>query len=163
MLQRIQSFFLFLVALSMLSMLFFPLWNKVDVDKSEIVTVTALVLMHEQVDPITDERTLVAETQMFYLAILAVIAAAVALYSISRYDDRLLQMKLGALNSLVMGAVLGAAIYNVYQVEKEMEVVRQGTYLFGFYAGIAALLFNMLSNRFIRRDDKLVKSADRMR
>jgi hypothetical protein len=39
----------------------------------------------------------------------------------------------------------------------------QGNYLMGFYLPVVALLFNLLSNRFIRKDEMLVKSADRIR
>jgi len=91
------------------------------------------------------------------------LAAAVAVYSIFRYDDRLLQMKLGALNSLLMGSMIGVIMYFVFHAEKIILPQVQGNYLFAFYLGISGLMFNLLANRFIRKDDKLVKSADRLR
>lgn len=163
MIQRVQSIFLFGVAACMIAMLFFPIWNKLDGEKSELVELTAFKFSHTKKDIETGEIAVLTEGQTFYIAILAIIAAGVALYSISRYDNRLLQMKLGALNSLFMGGVMGLIVYHVYQAERLIAPTQQGNYLFAFYLGVSALLFNLLSNRFIRRDEKLVRSADRIR
>lgn len=163
MIQRVQSVFLFLVAACMIAMLFFPIWNKVDNEKKEKVELTALKFSHTKLDIETEQIQVISEGQTFYIAVLAILAAGVAVYSISRYNNRLLQMKLGALNSLFMGGVMGLTVYHVYQAERLIAPMQQGNYLFAFYLGISALLFNLLSNRFIRRDEKLVRSADRIR
>lgn len=163
MIQRVQSIFLLLVAASMIGMLFFPIWNKVDDEIKEKVELTTFKYTHTKLDVETGEISVKAEGQTFYIAILAVMAALVAIYSITRYDNRLFQMKLGALNSLFMGGVMGLIVYHVYQAERVILPLQQGNYLFAFYLGVSALLFNLLSNRFIRRDEKLVRSADRIR
>lgn len=163
MIQRVQSIFLFLVAASMIGMLFFPIWNKLDGEKNELVELTAFKFSHTKKDIETGEIATVSEGQTFYIAILAIMAAGLALYSISKFNNRLLQMKLGALNSLFMGGVMGLIVYHVYQAEGLIAPTKQGNYLFAFYLGVSALLFNLLSNRFIRRDEKLVRSADRIR
>ncbi|MDW3212092.1 MAG: DUF4293 domain-containing protein [Reichenbachiella sp.] len=163
MIQRVQSIFLFGVAACMITMLFFPIWNKLDGEKNELVELTALKFSHTKKDIETGEIAIITEGQTFYIAILAILAAGVALYSIFKYDNRLLQMKLGALNSLFMGGAMGLIVYHVYQAERMVAPTQQGNYLFAFYLGVSALLFNLLSNRFIRRDEKLVRSADRIR
>jgi hypothetical protein len=164
MIQRIQSIFLFLVAASLVTMLFFPLWNKVDNEKNEIVTLSTFSFKHEKKDIDTGELVVISEGQVYYIAGVLLLAVAIALYSIFRFDNRLLQMKLGALNSLVMGlGVIGVSIYHIFQAEKVIAPQIQGNYLFAFYMGVAAMLFNLLSNRFIRKDEQLVKSADRIR
>ncbi|MEP1781866.1 DUF4293 domain-containing protein [Reichenbachiella sp.] len=163
MIQRVQSIFLLLVAASMIGMLFFPIWNKLDGEKSELVELSAFKFIHTKKDIDTSEIAVISEGQTFYIAALAILAAGIAIYSISRYDNRLMQMKLGALNSLFMGGAMGLIVYHVYQAERLIAPTQQGNYLFAFYLGVSALLFNLLSNRFIRRDEKLVRSADRMR
>ncbi|UXP32593.1 DUF4293 domain-containing protein [Reichenbachiella agarivorans] len=163
MIQRIQSVFLFLVAASLITLTFFPLWNKVDPAKSEMVKLTVMELTHTKVDIDTHEEQLIAQTPTFYIALVALIAAGIALYSISQYKNRLLQMKLGALNSLVMAGALGLSVYFIFQGEKMIAPEQQGNYLFGFYLFVSAMLFNTLANRFIRKDEQLVKSADRIR
>lgn len=163
MIQRIQSVLLLFSAICMIAMLFVTIWKKSDVDKNERITITAMAQMHDKVDIETGEVNVVSESVNYYVAILAVLAAGVAFYSISRYDNRLLQMKLGALNSLLMGGTLGAAVYLAIQAEKVIRPDIRGDYVEGFYLGVAALLLNAMANRFIRRDERLVRSADRIR
>ena len=147
----------------MLAILFRPVWTKTDVEKNETLTLTAIELIHEKTDIETGEVQTVNKDMIPYMAILAVLSAAVAFYSIFRYDNRLFQMKLGALNSLLMGGSLGVAVYFALQAENIIVPLLRGDYVDGFYLGVAALLLNSIANRFIRRDEKLVRSADRIR
>ncbi|MFY0628381.1 MAG: DUF4293 domain-containing protein [Reichenbachiella sp.] len=163
MLQRIQSVLLFFAALCMLAILYFPMWEKADVDKNEKVSLSSLALTHEKVDIETTEINMLAEQWTGYIAILAVLAAAVAFYSIFRYDNRLFQIKLGALNSLLMGGCIGTSVYFALQAESMIVPEVRGDYLTGFYLGVVALLLNSMANRFIRKDERLVRSADRIR
>lgn len=166
MIQRVQSIFLFLVGLCMLLVLFFPLWEKVSIEDQQVVTLTAFSLTHYAIDTTTPDTipTALSTRQTYYIAILAVLAALVAFYSIFQYHNRLTQMKLGALNSLLMAAVLGVSLYVVTSIgETMLRPDMQGTYKLGFFLPAFALIFNVLSNRFIRRDEKLVRSVDRIR
>jgi Na+-transporting NADH:ubiquinone oxidoreductase subunit NqrE len=106
---------------------------------------------------------LVSSKPTFYIAILVVASALVAFYSISRFKNRLLQIKLGALNSLLMAGVLGLTLWISRQGEEIFAQPQYGTYSLGLYLPIVAMICNILANRFIRRDENLVRSADRMR
>ena len=163
MIQRIQTIFLFLVAACMIVYLFFPLWQKVDGEVYEVVTINAFQLVYESYDPESAERSLISEKSTIAISILAIMAAGVALFSIFQYHDRLRQIKLGALNSLLMAGVVGSSFYFILKAEKMLGIGQQGQYLFGFYLGMVALLFNSLANRFIRKDEKLVRESDRIR
>lgn len=150
----------------MLMVLFFPLWEKVSIEDQQVVTLTALSLTLHTIDTTSQDSTpiIVSEMPTYYIAILSVLAALVAFYSIFQYNSRLTQMKLGALNSLLMAAVLGVSLFIVTSYGNEMlrpEI--EGTYKLGFFLPAFALIFNVLSNRFIRRDEKLVRSVDRIR
>ena len=73
-------------------------------------------------------------------------------------------MKLGLLNSLVMAALMGCAFYfSSYVGEDLIKTQEQGEYLSGFYLPAVGLLMNVLANRFIKRDEDLVRSMDRLR
>ncbi len=165
MIQRIQSIFLLLVAICMALMLGFDIWQKVSVADGEVVRLDAYYLTHFQMEEATDPTptNIVEQQAAWYIAILASLAAVVALYSIFRYDNRLLQIKLGALNSLLIGVSFVAAMYLQYKGEEMLVTGASGEHLTGFYLPVAALLFNMLANRFIRKDEALVRSADRFR
>lgn len=163
MIQRVQSIFLLLVAISMIVMNFFPLWEKVDMDKGEKATLGTYELKYERFNEQTSDIEVVSQSGTYYIALLSVIAAALAAYSIFRYDNRLTQIKLGALNSLIIGGTLGVTVYFIFDAETLLLPQQQGNYLPGFYFTAAALFFNALANRFIRRDERLVRSADRIR
>ncbi len=162
MIQRIQSVFLLLVIVSLICLLFFPLWEKVDFTASEVATMDAISLKFEQISD-GEERTLITEMKVYFILIPAFLACLVAGYSIFQYKNRLRQIQLGALNSFLIAATLGMMMYYILKAEKMLALQQQGNYLFGFYLPVAALLFNLLANRFIRRDESLVRSADRIR
>ncbi|RDV13783.1 DUF4293 family protein [Pontibacter diazotrophicus] len=166
MIQRIQTVFLFLLIVAMVSMLFLPLWSKTDAVTGETVVLTAWnlksVILNEEGDP-TGAGTL-PERGTIGIGLLAIAAAVIAAYEIFQYRSRLNQMKLGLLNTLVMAALLGTTFYYATYVGSEMvEADGNGSYHAGFYMPVFGLLFNALSNRFIKRDEDLVRSVDRLR
>lgn len=184
MIQRIQSIFLLLVALCMALMMAFDIWQKNDVSEGHVVELDSFYLTHYSMQGTEDaaeieteaaetgDAGVVAESQAanvvsqepaWYIAILAGIAAVVAFYSIFRYDNRLMQMKLAALNSLLIGGTLAACIFLVSEGQEMMPTGDEGVYRTGIYLPGAALLFNMLANRFIRKDENLVRSSERFR
>lgn len=162
MLQRIQSVFLFLVAVVMVTIMFLPLWSKVDQEVQEVVTLNAFEMVYSSYDD-NGELTPMATQQTFWISVLAIIAAAIALISIFQYKNRLRQMQLNTLNSLMMAGVLGTTYYYSTIGDKMLDPEMPGNFQAGFYIIAAALLFNSLGNRFIRKDEKLVRSADRIR
>lgn len=154
MIQRIQSIFLLILGLCMVLSVFVKSWQEVKPD--ERVTLDAFSLEH------VSKNTAVSTTPTFYIAILAIASALVAFYSISRFKNRLLQIKLGALNSLLMASVLLITGYFSREGD-ELIVGQKGDYGIGFFLPMAAMFCNLIANRFIRRDENLVRSADRMR
>ena len=160
MLQRVQTIFLTLVFIAMITAVLTPLWQKLDSQSAAGIQLTAIKITEYGN---FDEGEISSESWTVYIAVLALIAAGVAAYSVTRYDNRLTQIKLGALNSLLMGATLVLAVYFAFQGAKLYDIGDKGAYLPGFYAIFAGLVFNVLANRFIRRDEQLVKSVDRIR
>lgn len=163
MIQRVQTIFLFLSAVFMIIMIFSILWKKINVVNNEKVTLSALELVHEKEDINTGKVTIISKMDTYYIAGLAILSAMVSLFSIFKYTNRLAQMKFGALNSLLIGSSLGFAVYYILDAEEAFFSQTQSNYLPGFYFTVVALFFNALANRFIRRDEKLMKSANRIR
>ncbi|HMQ00108.1 MAG TPA: DUF4293 family protein, partial [Cyclobacteriaceae bacterium] len=90
-----------------------------------------------------------------------VAAITLGIIEIRRYDNRLLQMKLGAFNSLIlMGCMIAAVVFANQVIKENPEGWKYG---FGLYLPGAAVLFNLVANRFIRRDEKLVRDSERIR
>lgn len=142
----------------------FPIWEKINVAQKQAVQLDAYQLTHYT---FTGEAPEVAaevlHTQsLWYIALLAGLSVIVALFAIFQYRNRLLQIKLGALNALLIGGTLVACALSTFQAEKLL-VEGESHYQTGFWFPVAALFFNLLANRFIRRDELLVRSADRFR
>ncbi len=158
MLQRIQTLLLAVVAIAMLATTALPIWEKSSAALNEKVTLTSYALEYFKGTAST------GSTNTMAIVILAIISACIAAFSITQYKKRMLQMTLGLINSILIAVVLGYTFYQVFKVGIPMfEPENQGSYGTGFYATVLAMLCNMIANRFIRRDEMLVKSADRMR
>ncbi|MDH6056226.1 DUF4293 domain-containing protein [Umezakia ovalisporum] len=158
MIQRLQSLFLLLVAVAMAVCLLSTSWTKTNPATGESARLTAFALEYSK----TGGET--TATPAFYVALLAGLGAALAVYSLLQYRNRMRQMILGLVNSLVMIALLGCLSYlSVYKGSEFFQPEVRGQYQLGFYAVVVGLISNVLANRFIRRDEQLVRSADRMR
>jgi Domain of unknown function (DUF4293) len=158
MLQRIQTLLLAVVAIAMLAVTALPIWEKSSATLNEKATLTSFALEHcKGTTCISSENTIV-------IVILALLSTCLAAFSITQYKKRMLQMSLGLANSITIAIILGYTFYQVFKTGIPMfEPQNQGSYGAGFFAAVLAMLCNMIANRFIRRDEMLVKSADRMR
>jgi len=165
MIQRVQTVFLFLLAVAIISMLFLPLWSKTDAATHETVVLSAFniksYVLNEQGEPGAPGS--VPTENAFVIGMLAIAAAVIAVVEIFRFRSRLTQMKLGLLNTLILAALLGTTFYYAAYVANDMVTGSDYTYHAGFYMPMVALLLNALANRFIKRDEDLVRSADRLR
>ncbi len=158
MLQRLQTVFLLIVVAAMSSFISLSIWEKSSATLQQKVVLNAFHLTH------TQDTKVVAQQGNIYIAIIAGVAILLAVFSITQFKNRVLQMTLGAINSAVIATALGLSFYTIFKVGIPMfEPAEQGAYGFGFYATVLALIANMIANRLIRRDEMLVRAADRMR
>ncbi|TGE05638.1 DUF4293 domain-containing protein [Hymenobacter fodinae] len=158
MIQRIQSVFLLLLSLAMLSVLFLPIWSKTDPVSGQTLVMTAFQLAYENAD-----AGMSVSTSTWPIAALAAASTLVALFEIFQFRNRFTQLKLGMVNFLLIVATIGAGFYFSSLGEQMLNVKMPGTFQAGFYLPTLALLLNLLANRFIRRDEQLVRSMDRLR
>ncbi|WKV12115.1 DUF4293 domain-containing protein [Marivirga harenae] len=160
MIQRIQTIFLLIVGLAMLMFLFAPIWQKVDSSSGASYTLTAFYL--EMVSAPEDG---VKNEFMPYVVpgILGLLAVCIAFIAIGVYKKRMRQIMLSSLNSILIGTALGLSAYWATQAEGEFLPGIQGNYSYGLFLPAIALVFNSLAVRFIRKDERLVRSMDRLR
>jgi hypothetical protein len=160
MIQRIQTVFLLLVGISMALFLIFPSWMLVHPETGEMYKLYSVFMLHQPEGAGTQEY-------IFYpysiSGGLAVISMVVAFTEIFKYKNRLTQIKLGLLNSILMVASLLVLVFLSYFDQMKLLPGIQGVYQPGLFMPAAALIFNSLANRFIRKDEKLVRSVDRIR
>ncbi|QDA60025.1 DUF4293 domain-containing protein [Hymenobacter jejuensis] len=158
MIQRIQSVFLLLLAVAMLSVVFLPIWSKTDPLSKQELVLTSTKIAYAHTDP-----GMSVTTSTYAIVALALASAAVALFEIFQYRNRFLQLKLGFFNLLLIVATIGASYYYSGVAEQMLNVKIPGTFEAGFYLPTLALVLNLLASRFIRRDEQLVRSMDRLR
>lgn len=154
MLQRIQTVFLILIAICMLAVLAFniKLWE----NGSDFINLTPFYL-----ERFKDGESTILRMPYMLIAILAVASASLAIFEITRFKNRMLQIRLGALNSLFMaGTVVLMFVLSNQIVEEQQD---PGQYGISVFLPVAALIFNSIANRYIRKDEKLVRSVDRIR
>ena len=162
MLQRVQSLFLLGVAICMGLVLVTDIWEETLPDQGRKIELNAYALETTLLSN-GDESNPSIVYNTWFIAAFATLSVIVAFYEIFRYKNRLTQLKLGFLNVLFMMVVLGSTVYFVFEGERLSANTIQGDFETGIYLPGVALILNLLANRFIRRDEQLVRSIDRLR
>ena len=141
----------------MLSVLILPLWHKIDGLTHQELTLTAFGFAAKGL-PLSN-----SVGPVWVIGLLSGASALVAIYEIFQFRSRGRQLLLGSINLLLITATLGAAFVFSNKGEQLLNLKLEGQFLPGFYLPTLALLLNLLANRFIRRDEQLVRSMDRLR
>ncbi|MDN3686637.1 DUF4293 domain-containing protein [Cyclobacterium jeungdonense] len=159
MIQRIQTLFLLLVAIAMIVATLTPIWLQVSPMQNQTMEMTAWqtsILELPQEDLISQEGNI-------YIGILCLLASALAIYSLLQFKNRKKQLMLNMINALLMGLTLGLTVFSSYKANEQFNPTVSGAFVLGFYCIIFALIMNLIANRFIRKDEMLIRSVDRIR
>jgi hypothetical protein len=148
--QRIQTVFLGITTIALGISLILPVWQGQS-EGAAIVLTPFYFLKNNQYIYIPYSLT----------AVLIVAGLTISLIEIRRFDNRVLQMKLGALNTLILAGALGCVAYYTTQLEKQFPSGSQNG--MGMYLIFVAVLCNWLAVRFIRRDERMVRDSERLR
>lgn len=136
MIQRIQSFYLLIVAiLAGILPFFFNLW--INIDGVEVFA------DHEMIISI-----------VFY------IITVLAIWSIVQFKNRKTQFVINRLNMILNVFLLGFFVYRSLNLSGEISVSEKGI---GMLIPVFSIIFLVLANRAIKKDEDLVKSVDRLR
>jgi len=155
MIQRIQSLFLFLVFASSLAAFFFPIasfWGDLYVIKLGVLGIEEQ-FAYDAVWPDT-----------ILLPVILGLTALLAFITIFLYKRRLVQMRLIRFD-LLLNIVYLALIFFYYVPDLETITDTSADYISepGIYLSIVSVVLLILANRFIKKDEKLVRAADRLR
>jgi integral membrane sensor domain MASE1 len=157
MIQRIQSLFLAVAAIAAVLMFFFPI---ADFYNEHIGNYKLLVTGLKGMDP--DPKIHLSWWASSPLAFLTAGSLIISLITLFLYKKRPLQIKLLAFNILAtIVLIIVIFLYYVNSIEKITGILP--SYQFGAFCPLICLIFLLLANRFIRKDEALVKSADRLR
>ena len=161
MIQRIQTLFLILYIGALVSTFFFPVWQKIslnDETNSIEIIVTGYI---SSVDFNNGDTSVLYDN--FIISGLVIISCIVAAFSIFSYNNRLNQIKLGALNSFLTSVLIIYFLYDIFYNEQYININDKISFLISFYLIFLAIFFNFLANRFIRKDELLVRESERIR
>ncbi len=108
---------------------------------------------------ITGEVVFYAKDNILYLS-LFLVSAALSLIAIFKYNNRQTQFVLGRLNIILNFILLGLFVYRSLNLSGETDVSEKGI---GMLLPIFSIVFLVLANKAIKKDEDLVKSVDRLR
>ena len=145
MIQRIQTIFLALVAGAFFSLFGLPLAT------TDVASANAL---SDQIFDISDN---------VILLILAALGGLIALISIFLFKKRTRQVSLGYV-LIILGILLPIAAYLTFMEEAQsLPATAQISDGIGAYIPFVAIAFAIAANYFIKKDEKKVRSMDRLR
>ncbi|MDO5104917.1 DUF4293 domain-containing protein [Capnocytophaga sp.] len=88
------------------------------------------------------------------------LSTLLAVYAIFRFKTRQSQFVFNRLNILINLTLLGIFVYRVLSSSGENAISEKGV---GIFLPVLSIVSLFLANKAIRRDENLVKSADRLR
>ncbi|NND06666.1 MAG: DUF4293 domain-containing protein [Saprospiraceae bacterium] len=97
------------------------------------------------------------------LLVLASVAMLLPALIIFLFKNRKLQMKLTRISIVLIVLVIALTIILFMQAFSSVPVGTEVTVEFGYLSPVLAIIFLVLALRFIKKDEKLVRSADRLR
>ncbi|MBC9797605.1 DUF4293 domain-containing protein [Sinomicrobium weinanense] len=136
MLQRIQSIYLIIVVLVGGALPFvLSLWK--DAEGNAVYAVSEL-----------------------WVILLLIASAIVALVSVFAFKNRKNQFVLNRLNMILNLILLGVFAYRSLNLSGESNISEKGV---GMFLPVVSIVFLVLANKAIKKDEDLVKSVDRLR
>lgn len=155
MLQRIQSLYMFLGVIVAIVMFFFPIASFGFIEGQE------LQLKFLEFDPYVGYG--IKKQILLTPVITNIIAALLLIINIFLYRNRKIQRRILMIIVVINLATLGTAFLAADQISNLSQVAGKAVYEVGIYLPLLIMILLVLANNGIRKDDKLVKSADRLR
>ena len=144
MIQRIQSIYLLIAtALSGGLIFFLNLW------------VTDKGIEFFALDSLSSNNVLLASVFALFMA-----SALLTFITIFQFKNRQLQFVLGRLSILINFILVGILVYFAQNLSGEIKISEKGI---GLLIPIFTIVFVVLANKAIKKDEELVKSVDRLR
>lgn len=145
MIQRIQSVWLLLAALVNVALFYFCLYSA-----------------HEVVNGI-DMTTCLRVNDHYPTMLIALVTIVLPLVTIFMFKNRKQQMRMAILAIIINVGFISAVLMRVGNMTSKMPTPVNGSYGVGAVLPVIAMIFLFMAIRGIRKDDKLVRSTDRLR
>lgn len=157
MIQRIQSVFLLLASISLALTFFFPMAEFIGVKDS-------LVLYVYKVQSLVPSSANVYDI-WFVMPLLAIVSLVMvfSLITIFMYKNRMGQLKVIRFMMFLIAAMIGIVFLYYYDILATTSGAEPNFIQIGAFAPLLSMVFLYLAYRGVMKDEKLVRSADRLR
>jgi hypothetical protein len=157
MIQRIQSLFLLLAFLATAFLFFYPLAGIYSPTETYYLYTYGFKNMSNDPSAISFMTTLP-------LLLINILVAACCIYCIFMFKKRMTQMKVVRL-AILLELIYLVLIFFIYEkiIETNLHAAFTDIVWRGIYAKLISLIMLVLASRFIMKDEKLVRSIDRLR
>ncbi len=160
MIQRIQSLLLAGVVILLTVNLFVPIWTNSESGMKIIlnafsITKSAPGLLSTAVPP--------ASKNVYYIVALIALCIGLTVYIIFQYKNRVLQLRLCNLLTLLTLTIIGSYFMAIPAAKALMIAPSDGNYEVGYFLPILSSILILAARYYIRKDEELVKSVDRLR
>lgn len=147
MIQRIQTIYLAVALISMGLILVFPFSTYYGIEFNSF--------------GFNDESGTGATYPLFINVLISMVLSLLAIFS---FKNRKRQIILSKINFLVVLILLIVIFWDFNQIEKNLVIDKSEiSYGLGMFLPIIALIALLMANRFVAKDEKLIKSMDRIR
>ena len=153
MIQRIQSLFLFFASALLSCQFAVPYY--IAPSHSELEPKTLIL-------PAAFSDGVLNPLDNFGLLGLTILGSLISLWAIFLFKNRSLQGRLAGMSGVISVLVIALAVFVWYQTTKGLPE-HTGSFGFGLALPVAALVLQYLAQRAIKKDEKLVRSMDRLR
>jgi len=144
MIQRIQSIWLLLAAIAILCLLFVPVL--ISKDGESTYTLNGYGINNKSTN--------------ILLLVSTILAGLISLLNIFNFRNRRLQIRIASLNILL---ILGLSFWFSSLAKQLPGGIKNSDIGIGLFLPLAAIIFTLLAIRGIKKDEKLIRSADRLR
>jgi glucan phosphoethanolaminetransferase (alkaline phosphatase superfamily) len=158
MIQRIQTLYLFLALVAICLLFAFPLAQFFAENGAYVFSISGLNNM------VPGDPDVFNSLIFLPMLVVASCIGLLIVFTIFQYKNRPLQVKLtnvGVLSAIAL--IMGIFFLYIPMIEKKINIIPDYSKAFGIYLPLVALVFMVMANRAIKRDEKLVRSADRLR
>ena len=155
MIQRIQSVFVFAVLVASVACFFFPFWIYIGADYSYEIGLLSIKLTEGNPQNIT--------LGTLPILVLVTISAILSIVSLFMYKNRQTQLKINNYNLFLNIFLIGTIYIWIPYIFNSALPNAQSIWQIGLIFPLLSLVFLVFANKFIKKDEKLVRSSDRIR
>ena len=155
MLQRVQTLFLSVVLIACGLSFFLPFWGYSGNDYTYLVYLFSVKIVQG-----TSQNIMVGTIPIIVIMSICLLLTVVSIFS---FKNRSLQLRLNNFNLLFTLFFIGTLYILIPSMIEEQLPLAVRTFNFGLILPLISLVSLIFANMFIKKDENLVKSADRLR